>query len=103
MTNLQLNLEPDTHKKFMNILSMYSNEDTFFKNIINYQINLLQSEIINIRNDLDDLEKKYGMTSTKFYKLYKDKKTDDSEDMLMWVGLYEMFLENDKKIVALQK
>jgi len=103
MTNLHLNLKPDTHKKFMDILSMYPNDDIFFQNIINYQINLLQSEIINFRNDLDDLEKKYNMSSEKFYKLYKKNKTDDSEDTLIWIGLYEMFIENKKKIEDLQK
>ncbi|MEN8123129.1 MAG: hypothetical protein ABFS35_22515 [Bacteroidota bacterium] len=103
MTNLQLNLKPDTHKKFMNILSMYSNEDVFFQKVINYQINLLENEIINFRTDLDDLEKKYNMSSEKFYKLYKKSKTDDSEDTLLWAGLYEMFLENENKIAELQK
>jgi len=43
------------------------------------------------------------MSSEKFYKLYKKNKTDDSEDTLIWIGLYEMFIENKKKIEDLQK
>ncbi len=100
--DIQLNLHADTHKKIMYILSQYSNTDDFFKNIINYQISLLQKEIINVKIDLDDFEKNSGMSSEKFYSNYKNSKVDDSEDTLLWVGLYELLLENEKKIAKLQ-
>lgn len=98
-----MNLQADMRKKIKFILSQYSDTDVFFQNIINYQINLLQSEIINFRADLDDFEKNYGISSENVYKQYKEGKTDDGEDTLLWIGLYEMLLENKEKIAKLHE
>lgn len=102
MINLQLDLQTGTESKLMYLLSLYSDKDIFFRNVINYQINQLKSESINFKVDLVTFEKKYNMSSASFYQLYQSGKTDDSEDSLLWSGVYEMFLENQKKIEELQ-
>ena len=102
MNKLQISLNQDTERRLKQILSMYSDNDAFFRDVINYQIQIIQKEQINIQADLYDFEKKYGISTIDFYNQYKAGKKGDSEDVLLWSGIYEMFLENNQKLSELQ-
>ena len=62
----------------------------------------MQNEQINIKADLYDFEKKYGISTKDFYTQYKAGKKGDDEDTLIWAGIYEMFLENMQKLSEIQ-
>ncbi len=102
MINLQLNMQADTEDRLIYLLSQYSDKDLFFRNIINYQLSLLNVEMMNFKVDMDAFEKKYNMLSEDFFKLYKEGKTDDSHDTLEWAGLCEMYEENLNKLASLK-
>ena len=71
--------------------------EIFFKNIIAYQISELRKVIINISLELKQLEERYKQTSDEFYHQYMQGQADDSEEMLLWAGLYEMLRDNEIK------
>jgi len=102
MNGLKVNLKQDTEDKLRKVLSMYSDKDAFFRDVINYQITRIQKEQINIKADLFDFEKKYGLTTKDFYNQYKSGKRGDDEDVLIWAGIYEMYIGNKQKLSEIQ-
>ena len=102
MDILNIDLKQDTEVKLKKILNMYHDKDTFFLNVINYQITRIQKEQISIQADLIDFEKKYGLSTKDFYNQYKSGKKGDDEDVLIWAGIYEMFIENKQKLAEIQ-
>ena len=54
-----------------------------------------------VQTDLDYFEEKYGKPSQKFYATFKNGETDDSEDTLVWTGLYEHKLEQERRLEEL--
>ena len=101
MNGLNINLKQDTEDKLKRVLSMYSDKDAFFQNVINYQISRIQKEQINIKADLNDFEIKYGLSTEDFYGQYKSGEKGDDEDVLIWAGIYEMFVENKQKLAGI--
>ncbi len=102
MGKLSLDLKPDTERSLKQILSLYPDIDVFFRNVIQFQVQQLQSEIINFQLDLDDFEKQYNIRTSVFYDKYKNGEMGDSEDILLWAGIYEMLLENRNKLADIQ-
>ncbi|MCI5139767.1 MAG: hypothetical protein D3922_15460 [Candidatus Electrothrix sp. AR1] len=98
MFNLQLQVDPKTEQRLKTILAHMQNEETFAQNIIAYQIAELQKSLLNIRLDLKGFEEKYKQPSEKFYRLYEQGQTDDSEDTMLWAGLYEMLRNNEERL-----
>ncbi len=98
MFNLQLQVDPKTEQRLKTILAHMQNEETFAQNIIAYQIAELQKSLLNIRLDLKGFEEKYKQPSEKFYHLYEQGQTDDSEDTMLWAGLYEMLRNNEERL-----
>ncbi len=47
----------------------------------------------DVKKSLLELEKKYGMSSEKFYSDYKQGKAEDSFDSLKWAILYELWMQ----------
>ena len=98
MFNLQLHIHPQTEQRLKVILEHSQNEKTFTQNIIAYQVSELRKGIVNIRLDLKHIEEKYKQISDEFYHQYMQGLTDDSEEMLLWAGLYEMLRDNEIKL-----
>jgi hypothetical protein len=98
MFNLQLQVDPKTEQRLKAILAHMQNEETFAQNIIAYQIAELQKSLLNIRLDLKGFEEKYKQPSKEFYRLYEQGQTDDSEDTMLWAGLYEMLRNNEERL-----
>ena len=102
MNSLNFDLKQDTEHKLNKILGMYPDKDAFFRNVIIYHIKRIQKEQINIQADMIDFEKKYGISTKDFYNQYKSGKKGDNEDVLIWAGIYEMYIENTKKLSEIQ-
>jgi len=94
MLNLQLKLRPETEQRLKRILGYTHDQEMFAQNIIAYQIAELKRGNLNIRLDLKQFEEKYQMNTDAFYRQFEQGKLEDSEDYMIWAGLYEM-LENN--------
>ncbi len=98
MFNLKLQITPQTEQRLKAILAHAQDQETFAQNIIAYQIAELQKGIVNIRLDLKKFEEKYKQPTEEFYQQYTQGQTDDSEDSMLWAGLYEMLRDNESKL-----
>jgi hypothetical protein len=102
MIDLQLALQPQTEQRLKKILSQVQDKEAFALNIIAYQVSELKKGILNLRLELDDFERKYNMTSAKFYKGFLDGILEDEADFMTWAGLYEMLCQNQVQLSELR-
>ena len=77
--------------------------ELFAQNIIAYQISELKKAILNIRFDLIEFEQKYQESSEVFYQKFMAGKLDDTEDFMIWAGIYEMLLDNQQQLEAITR
>jgi len=99
---LNLDLSSKTEIKFKKILDQYPNSEVFAQNIIDFQTSELKKGMINIQIDLQDFEKKYKLSTQEFYKKHQSGQMDDDEDYMIWAGIYEMLLLNQKRLNELE-
>lgn len=102
MLHLQLDVQPQTANRLKKILASAPDEETFAQNVIAFQVAELRKGLINIRLDLKQFEEKYQQTSADFYRRFEKGETDDSEDTILWAGLYEMLQDNELQLQDLQ-
>jgi hypothetical protein len=102
MLNLDFVLQPETEQKMKRILDQYPDKEVFFQDIIKKQINELKNGIHNIEIDLKAFEQRYSLSSEDFYKRFSNGELGDDEDFMLWSGIYEMQLENKKKLLELR-
>jgi hypothetical protein len=102
MLNLQLHIQPQTEQKLKKILTYTHDEEMFARNIIAYQIFELQKGIPNLRLDMKQFEEKYRMSTEEFYRRFEQGISGDSEDFIVWSGIYEMFRENEQRLRELK-
>jgi len=102
MITLQMKLKPETERRLQRILDAYADKEILAQNIIAYQISELKKAIINIHVDLKRFEEKYKLSTQQFYEKFEDGSLGDEEDYIIWSGIYEMYLENNKKLEALE-
>ncbi len=102
MLNLNLELSPETEKRLKSIFDQYEDQEILAKNIINYQISEIKKAIINIELDLKYFEKRYNFSSETLYRKSKSGELDDREDFMLWLGIYEMLIDNKNKLKILE-
>jgi spore coat polysaccharide biosynthesis protein SpsF (cytidylyltransferase family) len=61
----------------------------------------LKKAMLNIRLDLRQFEQKYQQSSETFYQQFTNGKLDDSEDFILWAGIYEMLQDNKRQLEAI--
>ncbi len=101
MLNLQLNIRPQTAKRINKILASYDDPESFAQNIIAFQISELKRGILNLQLDLQQFETQYQTPSEDFFQKFSQGELDDSEDFIVWSGLYELLLENEAQLQEL--
>lgn len=102
MLNLTFDLTKKTEKKFKKILALYTNKEIFAQNIIDYQTSELRNGIINMQIDLKKFEDKYRLSTKKFYGQFESGQLGDNDDYIIWAGVYEMLLDNKKRLEELE-
>ncbi len=102
MMNFDFKLQPETEQKMKRILDQYPDKEAFFQDIIENQIYELKNGIHNIEIDLKGFVQKYQYSSEDFYRRFQDGDLDDREDFILWSGIYEMQLENKKRLCDLE-
>lgn len=99
MMNLQLQLRPQTERRLRKMLQQIPDQEVFVQNMLAYQIAELQKGILNMRIDLQQFEAKYHLSTETFYEQFTDEKScGDSEDFLLWAGVYEMLQNNEARL-----
>lgn len=98
---LELELQPKTEKKLRTVLAQHPDQETFVQSIIAYQIAELKRAILNIRLDLQQFERKYQQSTEHFYDLFNLNQLDDSEDYMIWAGIYELLRNNEEQLAVL--
>lgn len=98
MLHLDLHIQPQTEQRLKKILAFTSDEETFAQNIIAYQVAELHKSALNIRLDLKRFEEKYHQSTEEFYRQFEQGLADDSEDTILWAGLYEMLQDNERRL-----
>lgn len=101
MLNLNFQLQPETEERFRKVLNLYKDNEILAQNIIAYQIAELKRAILNIRLDMKCFEEKYQMSTKEFYQKFVSGSTEDTEDMIVWAGIYELLLENEAQLEQL--
>ncbi len=101
MLNLELKLHPETEERFKRVLGWYNDKEILAQNIIACQIAELRRAIFNIRLDMKCFEDKYQLSTEDFYQKFVSGSTEDTEDMIIWAGMYEMLLENESRLEKL--
>ena len=84
-------------------MEQVSDQEVFFQELIEYRTNELKRAIINIEIDLKKYEEKYGLTTEEFYEKYSKGDMEDSEDFMLWAGIYEMQLVDKQTLSELEK
>jgi len=56
------------------------------------------AETTTMQLDLQAFEEKYHRTSADFYAQFTQGEMGDFEDYILWAGLYEMLIENQKRV-----
>jgi hypothetical protein len=102
MLNLQLNVQPQTARRLKKILELHPDQESFAQDIIAYQIAELSKAILNLQLDLKELERQHQKTSIEFYTEFSQGNLDDREAHILWAGLYEMLIENKRRLESLQ-
>ena len=101
MLHLDLHIQPQTEQRLKKVLASTSDEEMFAQNIIAYQVAELHKGAINLRLDLKQFEDKYHQTTEEFYHQFEHGHTDDTEDAMLWAGLYEMLQDNERRLQEL--
>jgi hypothetical protein len=102
LLSLNLDLTNKTEIKLKKILEQYPNSELFAQNIIDFQTSELKKGIVNIEIDMKEFEQKYNLSTQEFYQQYQSGKLGDDEDYLIWAGIYEMRLLNQKRLDELE-
>ncbi|MCP4104522.1 MAG: hypothetical protein GY749_03140 [Desulfobacteraceae bacterium] len=102
MLNLNLNIEPRTEERLKKILEYTDDQEIFAQNIIAWQIAELKKSTLNIRIDIKEFEDRYNMKTEDFYHRFEQGAADDTEDFIIWSGLYEMLCENERRLKGLE-
>lgn len=99
---MNLQVAPQTEQKLKKIFDQVTDQETFAQNIISWQVADLKKSILNIRLDIKEFEDKYNITTQDFYLRFEQGMAEDSEDFIIWAGLYEMLAENERRLKDLE-
>ena len=101
MLNLQLDIQADTAQRLKKFFESLKDQEIFVQNFFEYQISELKKGLLNIRLDLKQFEDTYHISSQEFYSQFEAGKRDDTEEYMLWAGLYEMFNDNEQRLQEL--
>ena len=102
MLHLNLNIRPKTAKRLKKVLEFSKNEEAFAQGIIAYQVAETKRAILDLRTDLQTFEEKYRLSSEEFYRRYERGELGDDEDFMLWAGMIEMLVSNEKRLQGLE-
>lgn len=66
--------------------------------LLMYEAEVARAQLRELENDLAAFEKKYGMTTSDFYRKFQTGATDDRMDFVEWASLAQMAQNLSKRI-----
>jgi len=101
MSLITLDVNSSLAKTFKDFIASFGSNDLLFEKFFEFHKNELKREISLMQIDLEDFEKKYLMKSDDFFEKFEKGQLGDSEDFIIWSGIYEMQSESKKKLSKL--
>jgi len=81
-------------------------EDSFLDQalhkIVAHQLTRDQVDLSTLQEDLDELERRYGMRSDEFVHRYRQGQMGDEADFVEWNALYRMYIKLHTRLSILQ-
>ena len=90
MAQITIELDNSLASKLDGLIRFFGDKDMMFNKFVEFHCKNTQREIVRIQADLDAYEQKYDMSSKHFYEAFERGKLEDSEDYILWSGIYEM-------------
>ena len=101
MQTISFELQSKLAKRIEKYLQFFGNKEIMFDKFIEYHIHRIKREIAIMQRDLEEYEKQYGMSSDKFYEQFESGELGDSQDFIVWSGIYEMQMDCKQKLQKL--
>ena len=101
MAQVTIELENSIANKMDTLIQFFGNKDLLFAHFIDFHKKKIQREIARMQQDLEQYEKQYDMTSAVFFQQFEAGQLEDSQDFILWSGIYEMQLNSKHKLEAL--
>ena len=73
------------------------------KSALEREQEILKAGMVRTLDKLNEFEKKYGISSQKFFELYQNGKTDDRNDYIDWAGEYQIYQSLKEQIGVLEE
>ena len=103
MATLNVELQPYLAERMQYLISRQNNNTEYlFRDFVEYKISELERAIFNIEKDLRKYEKKYRLSSQKFFQQFEAGKFGDEDDYMVWSGIYELYQKNKNELSKLQ-
>ncbi|MGB3852554.1 MAG: hypothetical protein WA958_21490 [Tunicatimonas sp.] len=101
MIPVTIHLDTDVAKQWNKLVDVFGNQNILFGDFIEFYKKNAQREIARIEVDLTTYEDKYNMASEVFHEKFERGELADSQDFIVWSGIYEMQMESKKKLAEL--
>lgn len=101
MTQITLELQNEIAAKMNNLVQFFGSNELLFSSFIEFHAKKLKREIASMQEDLDKYEQQYKLKSLDFFEQFEQGKLEDSEDFVLWSGIYEMQLDSKQKLQKL--
>jgi hypothetical protein len=104
MKTINQRILKNSKKKIDILLSFGAGEelDTSLNKLIVFQIAKYRSNINQIGQDLNEFERKYRMSSEKFFHKFESGNMGDDADFFEWASLYENVILYSQRIKSLE-
>ncbi len=101
MSLITLDVNSGLANTLKDYIATFGSDDFFFEKFFEFHKNELKREIALMQIDLDAFENKYLMKSDVFFEKFENGLLGDSEDFILWSGIFEMQSESKKKLAQL--
>ncbi len=101
MQTISFELQSNIARRIEKYMQLFGSKEIMFDKFIEYHINRIKREISLMQIDIEQYEKKYNMSSDKFYDQFEKGQLGDSKDFILWSGIYEMQMSSKKKLQEL--
>jgi hypothetical protein len=101
MSQVTINLNPSLAGRFRRLMSAFGNEYAV-ERFLSYEEKRLRQEIMGIKADMVQLERKHGMDSSSFYSKFSSGELGDDQDFMLWSGLVELLRDSEEKLRSIQ-
>lgn len=101
MTQITIEIESKLAEKMDQLIQFFGSKDLLFKDFMEFHIKKIQRKIVSMRSNLKQYEEQYDMASAEFFEQFENGQLEDSQDFVLWSGIYEMQVNSQKQSLQL--